>query len=94
MREISTQKVNVGEHVIVDGVEYVAKSSNDFSCKSCDLAGCVHCYLIPCRNGLNLKRVEKQPTEKEYNVEKQQGHPMTNLQLAEQESSLLKSQDE
>ena len=83
MREISTEKVKIGEHVLIDGVEYVAEENAGY-CKGCDLSGCGYCYLIPCINGLNLKRVKKQPQEKEYKVENQdKDAPMTNLQLAE-----------
>lgn len=58
MREILTKKLEIGEHIIVDGVEYVAK--NGTPCNGCDLFDCRHCHLIPCELGLILKRVEKQ----------------------------------
>ena len=36
MREISTKPIEVGEHVIIDGVEYVAEKADiRFPCKGC-----------------------------------------------------------
>lgn len=77
MREISTKKIEVGEHIIVDGVEYVAEK-HDGNCLQCDVACCGDWFLIPCEDGLILKRVEKQPTD-----EHGKDTPMTNIQLAE-----------
>ena len=76
MREISTESLKVGEHIIVDGVEYVAKDGTP--CDGCDLFDCGRCFLVPCQDGLILKRVEKQPTETH-----DKDTLMTNLQLAE-----------
>ena len=59
MREILTKTIELGEHIIVDGVEYVAEE-DDGSCGGCDLDHCGLCFLIPCRNGIKLKRVEEQ----------------------------------
>lgn len=77
MREISTKKIEIGEHVLIDGVEYVAKE-HDGDCLHCDVVGCGDCFLIPCEDGLILKRVEKHPTD-----EHDKDTPMTNIQLAE-----------
>lgn len=84
MREISTKDLEVGEHVLIDGVEYVAESINDLSCEGCDINSPLHLHCcIPCGNCIMVK-VEKQPTEKEYKVEKQDKDTlMTNQQLAE-----------
>lgn len=60
MREISTKKIEIGEHVLIDGVEYVAKE-HDGDCLHCDVVGCGDWFLIPCEDGLILKRVVKQP---------------------------------
>ena len=76
MREISTKDLEVGEHVLIDGVEYVAKSNNDFSCEGCDINSPSHC-CIPCGNCVMVK-VKKQPTK-----EQDKDTLMTNLQLAE-----------
>lgn len=76
MREISTEDLKVGEHIIVDGVEYVAKDGTP--CDGCDLFHCGRCFLVPCRSELILKRVEKQPIEEE-----DKDTPMTYPQLAE-----------
>ena len=77
MREISTKKIEIGEHVMIDGVEYVAEE-HDGDCLSCDVDGCGDWFLIPCRDGLALKRVKEQPTEEES-----KDIPMTCPQLAE-----------
>lgn len=59
MREISTEFLKVGEHIVVDGVEYVAKE-NTGDCEDCDLHQCGRCFLIPCHDGVRLKLVKKQ----------------------------------
>ena len=59
MREISTEFLKIGEHIIVDGVEYVAEEDAG-DCEDCDLSHCERCLLIPCHNGVRLKLVEKQ----------------------------------
>ena len=76
MREILTKTIEVGEYVLVDGVEYVAKSSNDFSCDGCDIKSPSHC-CIPCGSCVMVK-VEKQPTK-----EQDKDTLMTYLQLVE-----------
>lgn len=58
MREISTKKIEIGEHVLIDGVEYVAKDGTP--CDGCDLFDCGYCHVIPCRPGIRFKRVEIQ----------------------------------
>ena len=77
MREISTEDMKVGEHIIVDGVEYVAEEC-DKDCKGCDLYHCGHCHVVPCTVGIILKFVEKHSIE-----EQDKDTPMTLLQLAE-----------
>lgn len=78
MREISTKKIEIGEHVLIDGVEYVAKNDKGHACEGCDLLHCGHCHLVPCRSGLKFKRVEKQLAEAQ-----DKDIPMTNQQLSE-----------
>ena len=79
MREISTKPIKVGEHVLIDGIEYVAKSDNiavrGGCCSSCDVA-LTECCCIDCEGeGVILKKcVEKQSAK---------DTPMTLLQLAE-----------
>ena len=63
MREISTEKIKIGEHVIIDGVEYVAKSDKGYHCKGCDLYNSSYC-AVPCGDCIMVK-VEKQPAEEE-----------------------------
>lgn len=65
MREISTENVKVGEHVLIDGVEYVAEEANDRVCDSCALGKSHKCYLIPCDNVI-LKRTEKEHQYRPY----------------------------
>lgn len=73
MREISTEKIKIGEHVMIDGVEYVAKSDNGYHCKGCDFYNSSYC-AVPCGECVIVK-VEKQLVDKDTQ--------MTNLQLAE-----------
>lgn len=65
MREISTKKIEIGEHVLIDGVEYVAKemkSANGIPCLQCDLDDSKRsCAGVSC-GGAYLKEV-KNPTE-------------------------------
>ena len=74
MREISTKKIEIGEHVMIDGVEYVAEE-HDANCSECAFNNSAVCSSIPCADVI-LKRVNKQPTEEEDT-------PMTNQQLSE-----------
>ena len=92
MREISTEDLKVGEHIIVDGVEYVAKEYDGDCCiVGCGLSNCGHCHLIPCIGEIILKRVEKQPTEEEgmqdcmncAHLKKEKGRPVWNCELME-----------
>ena len=64
MREISTEKVKAGEHVIIDGVEYVAEEY-DPNCSECALHDSTKCHLIPC-GVVMFKRVEKEPQYRPY----------------------------
>lgn len=56
------ETLKVGEHIIIEGKEYVAEEHNE-GCDSCDLYNSSHCYPIPCRSGLRLKRVEIRDNE-------------------------------
>jgi len=77
MREIYTKDIEIGEHVLIEGMEYVVEEDVG-TCESCDMNGCGFCYLIPCVDGLNFKRVKEQPIGKQ-----DKDTPMTRLQLAE-----------
>lgn len=59
MREISTEKVKVGEHVLVDGVEYVTEEAIGKMCSLCAFHNSYKCESIPC-NGVIFKRVKKE----------------------------------
>lgn len=61
MREISTKKIEIGEHVLMDGVEYVAEVG---SCVACDFDYSICDYALFCPVGGKLTKVEKQLTEK------------------------------
>ena len=64
MREISTEKIKIGEHVIIDGVEYV---SEEGSCGGCELDSIEDCdldFLCPA-NG-KLTRIKKEPVYRPY----------------------------
>lgn len=87
MREISTESLKVGEHILIDGVEYVAESDKGHACEGCDL----YCNSLPCPIPCGecvMVKVEK-PTEEEVKVEKQptetqdKDTTMTHHELAE-----------
>lgn len=67
MREISTKKIEIGEHVLIDGVEYVAKemkSVEGIPCCRCDLNSKRNCDGVPC-GGAYLKEVKKTAEKQE-----------------------------
>lgn len=74
MREISTKKIEIGEHALIDGVEYMAEEG---SCCDCEFGDSASCPSMFCSVGGKFTKVEK-PTEEE-----DKDTPMTNLQLAE-----------
>ena len=76
MREISTERIKIGEHVTIDGVEYVTKDDGG-SCRGCAFIGSGVCEHIPCRQCIMVK-VEKQPAKEE-----DKDTLMTNHELAE-----------
>lgn len=53
MREISTKPIEDGEHVMIDGVEYVAVK-HGYNCDGCAFQGSV-CDYIPCENYIMVK---------------------------------------
>lgn len=65
MREITTENVKVGEHIIVDGIEYVAEETNDKTCDLCALYRSPKCRPIPC-TGVIFKMVNKKPQYRPY----------------------------
>jgi hypothetical protein len=58
MREISTEKVKIGEHILIDGVEYVAEEAKVKNCRACALCDSEKCIVTPCACVI-FKRVEK-----------------------------------
>lgn len=63
MREISTEKIKIGEHVLIDGVEYMAEEGDE--CDSCPANdGPCLCYLCPI--GGHIVKVKKEPKYRPY----------------------------
>ncbi|GEM_PF-5126554 len=65
MREISTEKIEIGEHVMIDGVEYMAEEG---SCDTC-MTGCNPgtCELaVFCPVGGKLTTVREEPSYRPY----------------------------
>lgn len=65
MREISTEKVNVGEHILIDGEEYVAEEAVGKMCSLCAFHNAYTCENILC-NGVIFKSVKKEPQFRPY----------------------------
>lgn len=66
MREISTEQIKVGEHLLIDGVEYVVEKYN--GCEMCAFNNTKKCDLLPCCTGgsFSFKKVEKEPQYRPY----------------------------
>ena len=65
MREISTEKIRIGEHVMIDGVEYVAEEGCCDSCITCQDTGTCGFELF-CPVGGKLTKVGKKPSYRPY----------------------------
>lgn len=69
MREISTEDIEVGEHVLIDGEEYIAEEAVGETCDLCALHN-HHCVLVPCDcDNVIFKKaneVNKEPTYRPY----------------------------
>lgn len=68
MREISTEKIKIGEHVLIDGVEYVAEKPDlEDVCKGCAFENASEpcSSFIEC-NGIVFGKVEKEPKYRPY----------------------------
>lgn len=68
MREISTEEIRIGEHVLIDGVEYVAnKADQSDVCKGCAFRDNEPCSdFIEC-HGIIFNKVKKEPKYRPYN---------------------------
>ena len=64
MREITTESIKVGEHIIVDGVEYVTEEF-DANCSECALHNSDKCDSVPC-DGIIFKSVKKETKYRPY----------------------------
>lgn len=70
IREITSEDIKIGEHILVDGEEYVAEEANGRECDLCALKGFGKCFLIPCNcYDVIFKKADK--VEKEEKVEKE-----------------------
>ena len=69
MREISTKPIEVGDHVMIDGVEYVAeKPGPEDVCKGCAFYHeNVACSEFIACTGIIFKKVKKEPKYRPYN---------------------------
>ena len=66
MREISTEKIEIGEHVMINGVEYVAEEGDCASCKTgCDPGTCGGLAVF-CPVGGKLTTVREEPSYRPY----------------------------
>lgn len=67
MREILTEKIKIGEHVLIDGVEYVANKAHPTEpCKGCDFRNIDSCTdFIECQ-GIIFNEVKKEPKYRPY----------------------------
>lgn len=65
MREILTEKIEIGEHVMIDGVEYVAEEGSCDTCmEACSTGTCV--FGLFCPVGGKLTKVGKEPSFDPY----------------------------
>lgn len=60
MREISTEDIKFGEHIIINGKEYVARKGKHGECMGCAFEG-EQCEYIPCGEYIlkNVNEIEK-----------------------------------
>ena len=66
MREISTKKLEIGEHVMIDGVEYVAEEG---SCETCLIrreSGVCGGLAVFCPINGKIEKVKKEPSYRPY----------------------------
>ena len=63
MIEITTDS-KVGEHILVDGFEYVTEEY-DSNCRECAFYNSEKCSSVPC-TGVILKKVKKEPKHRPY----------------------------
>lgn len=66
MREITTAKLKIGEHILIDGVEYVVEGYHD--CSECAFNNSKKCDSLPCCTGgsFSFTKVQKEPTYRPY----------------------------
>lgn len=58
MREILTNPIEHGEHILIDDVEYVAEINIEADCDLCALNDSGKCSVIPCNGIITFKKVE------------------------------------
>lgn len=66
MREFESKKIEAGEHILIDGVEYVVEHKED--CSECAFKNSKKCDLLPCCAGGSFifTKVQKEPTYRPY----------------------------
>ena len=68
MREISTEEIRIGEHVLIDGVEYVAnKADQSDVCKGCAFRDNEPCSDFIEFHWIIFNKVKKEPKYRPYN---------------------------
>ena len=66
MREISTKKLEIGEHVMIDGVEYVAEEGSCDDCLIRREAGTCGALAAFCPMEGKIGKVKKEPSYRPY----------------------------
>ena len=66
MREISTERIVLGEHILIDGVEYVVEGYDD--CSECAFNNSKKCDSLPCCTGgsFSFTKVQKESKYRPY----------------------------
>lgn len=67
MREISTKKMEIGEHAMIDGVEYVAVEGSCGTCSNRSETGvCSAGLAVFCPMNGKIEKVKKEPSYRPY----------------------------
>ena len=66
MRELSTKKMKIGEHAMIDGVEYVAVEGSCGTCSSRSETGVCGGLTVFCPMNGKIEKVEKEPKYRPY----------------------------
>ena len=66
MREISTEKIKIGEHVMIDGVEYVAEEGSCDTCLIRRESGVCGGLAVFCPMNGKIEKVKKESSSRPY----------------------------